>query len=78
MSDQSLANRLNKSDQEKTAAFVRGLPPHLRMPIVQKDPKSSEEATRCTRLSQEAFMVALCLFVSFTSAVEANVWAPSL
>jgi uncharacterized coiled-coil protein SlyX len=54
---QSLANRLNKSDQEKTAVFVRGLPPHLRMPIVQKDPKSFEEATRCARLSQEALMI---------------------
>lgn len=51
---QHLANRLNKSDQEKTAAFVRGLPPYLRMSVIQKDPKTFEEAAGCARLSQEA------------------------
>ena len=54
---QHLANRLNKSDQEKTAAFVRGLPPYLRMSVIQKDPKTFEEAARCARLSQEAVTI---------------------
>lgn len=68
---QSLANRLNKSDQEKTAAFVLGLPPHLWMPIVQKDPKSFEEAIRCARRSQEALMIGSSPANSISNEVKA-------
>jgi hypothetical protein len=67
----SLANRLYKSDQEKTIAFVRGLPPHLRMPIVQNDPKSFEEATRYARLSQEALMIGSSPANSISNEVKA-------
>jgi hypothetical protein len=68
---QSLANRLYKSDQEKTTAFVRGLPPHLRMPIVQNDAKSFEEATRLARLSQEALMIGSSPANSISNEVKA-------
>lgn len=52
---QSLASRLDKTEKETMAAFVRGLPSHLRMNVVQKDPKTFTEATKYARLCQEAF-----------------------
>lgn len=51
---QSLTERLNKDEREKMTAFVRGLPSHIRTSVVQKDPKSWEEATKCARLCNEA------------------------
>lgn len=41
------------------------------MPIVQKDPKSFEEATRCARLSQEALMIGNSPANSISNEVKA-------
>ena len=61
---QSLALRLGKSDKEMMAAFVRGLPGHLRVQIIQKNPQTYEEATKYARLCQEA--------ITFTSPGQFN------
>ena len=46
--------RLGKSDKETMAAFVRGLPPFIRMNVVQRDPKTFAEACQSARVCQEA------------------------
>jgi hypothetical protein len=38
-------------------SFVQGLPAHLRVTVVQNDPKTFEEAARCARLSQKALTI---------------------
>ena len=68
---QSLAERLGKSEREKMSSFVRGLPAHLRVTVVQNDPKTFEEAARCARLSQEALTI-------ITNSDGTNVMSPEL
>lgn len=51
---QTLSLRLGKSDKETMAAFVRGLPPYMRMNVVQRDPKTFQEASQYARVCQEA------------------------
>ncbi|KAK3106897.1 hypothetical protein FSP39_002406 [Pinctada imbricata] len=46
--------RLNKAEQEKTTAFIRGLNPSLRMFVIQKNPGSFREAVQSARLAKES------------------------
>lgn len=54
---ESLSHRLNKTDAEKMSSFVRGLPGYIRANVVQKDPKTYQEATKVARLCHEAHQV---------------------
>lgn len=52
---QRLSTRLEKSDKETMTTFVRGLPPYIRMHVVQRDPKTFQDACHYARVCQEAF-----------------------
>lgn len=51
---EKICTRLQKSEREKMTAFVRGLPPNIRIHVVQNNPQTWEETTKRARLAQEA------------------------
>ncbi|PIK61672.1 hypothetical protein BSL78_01376 [Apostichopus japonicus] len=50
-------SRLKKVDKERTAALVRGLTPPLRMFVIQRNPKTWEDAVSAARLATEAHSI---------------------